>query len=275
MHLWPLLDMERIKLSSGQTRKILLCKAFLGQPRFLLLDNPHIGLDDESRDLFNKYLEQLVTHFDQQIILAGHFRSLPRCINQQLELENGHLKYLGKFSGRIQAHSKSKAIPGNELVSAFKNPPSAQFKILLKFDQLDIQYNAKGIIKRLNWKVEKGDKWVVQGPNGSGKSTLISLIYGDHPQAYSNKIILFDRQRGTGESIWEIKHKIGFTSPELHSYFNYNHRAEDVVLSGLSDTFFVQSRPPASVRLCQELFRYFDISDIMQQQRSNKQEKTN
>ncbi|MBK8503894.1 MAG: ATP-binding cassette domain-containing protein [Saprospiraceae bacterium] len=131
-------------------------------------------------------------------------------------------------------------------------------------DQIKIKYQKKTIIECLDWTVKRGDKWVVQGPNGSGKSTLISLIYGDHPQAYSNKITLFDRVRGTGESIWDIKEKIGFTSPELHSYFNYNHQAVDVVLSGMTDTFFVQNRKPEWVDMASELFDYFGLKEQMQ-----------
>ena len=54
-------------------------------------------------------------------------------------------------------------------------------------------------------------------PNGAGKSTLLSLITADNPQAYANDIYLFDRKRGTGESIWEIKQKIGYLSPNFNS----------------------------------------------------------
>ncbi|MBK8503895.1 MAG: hypothetical protein IPL46_17790, partial [Saprospiraceae bacterium] len=114
MDLWPLLPMERIKLSSGQTRKILLCKAFLQQPKFLLLDNPHIGLDDQSRQLFNDYLDKMVSHFEQQIILAGHFRNLPGCINRFLHLESGEVLHQGKSDDgqilKIKITSESKAI---------------------------------------------------------------------------------------------------------------------------------------------------------------------
>ena len=57
--------------------------------------------------------------------------------------------------------------------------------------------------------VREGDRYGLLGPNGSGKTTLLSLICGDHPQAYRNDIRLFGRPRGTGESIWEIKQRIG------------------------------------------------------------------
>ena len=74
------------------------------------------------------------------------------------------------------------------------------------------------------------------GPNGAGKSTILSLITADNPQAYANEIWLFDRRRGTGESIWDIKKKIGFVSPELHLYFDTGANCFEVIASGLFDT---------------------------------------
>src|SRR5690606_37062880 len=65
---------------------------------------------------------------------------------------------------------------------------------------------------------------------------LLSLIYGDNPQAYANDIVLFDRKRGSGESIWDIKQKIGFMSPELYQYFPQDFTCLHAVESGFYDT---------------------------------------
>ena len=90
--------------------------------------------------------------------------------------------------------------------------------------------------KDLNWTIKRGEKWALLGVNGSGKSTLLSLICGDNPQAYANDITLFDRKRGSGESIWDIKKRIGYISPEMHLYYLKNVKCIDVVGSGFFDT---------------------------------------
>ena len=76
---------------------------------------------------------------------------------------------------------------------------------------------------------------MLKGPNGAGKSTLLSLITADNPQSYSQEIILFGRQRGTGESIWDIKRNIGYVSPEMHLYFKETGTCFAVVASGIFD----------------------------------------
>jgi molybdate transport system ATP-binding protein len=101
---------------------------------------------------------------------------------------------------------------------------------------VQVRYGDKQILRDINWEVKKGERWLLTGPNGAGKSTLLSLITADNPQAYSNEIYLFDKKRGTGESIWDIKKKIGYLSPELHVFFDHSSTAFEAIASGLFDT---------------------------------------
>jgi molybdate transport system ATP-binding protein len=103
-------------------------------------------------------------------------------------------------------------------------------------EYVNICYGEKIILQDINWEVKRTECWSVSGPNGAGKSTLLSLVTADNPQAYANKIILFDKQRGSGESIWDIKRRIGFVSPELHLYFEQSASCFEVIASGLFDT---------------------------------------
>jgi molybdate transport system ATP-binding protein len=100
---------------------------------------------------------------------------------------------------------------------------------------VNIQYDRK-ILHNITWEVRKSERWSLSGANGSGKSTLLSLVNADNPQAYANEIYLFDIRRATGGTIWDIKRKTGFVSPELHLYFEKGISCFDVVASGLFDT---------------------------------------
>ena len=92
---FELQDLERIKLSSGQSRKLLITSAILQQPKLLIIDNPYMGLDAKSRTEFNDLLDDLVEHNGIQLILAGQYDVLPACISHELELENLKIKYEG------------------------------------------------------------------------------------------------------------------------------------------------------------------------------------
>jgi len=109
-------------------------------------------------------------------------------------------------------------------------------EIIVQMDNVSVAYDGCQILKGINWTLHKGEKWALMGPNGAGKTTLLSLILGDNPQAYANSISLFGRRRGSGESIWEIKRRIGWVAPELHLAYPKNVSCFDVVCSGLFDS---------------------------------------
>jgi molybdate transport system ATP-binding protein len=84
-----------------------------------------------------------------------------------------------------------------------------------------IRYGNKVIIDKLNWKILPGERWALTGRNGSGKTTLFSMIYADHPMAYSEHVFLFGKRRGSGESIWDIKKRISYLGPEQLHFLDY------------------------------------------------------
>ena len=65
---------------------------------------------------------------------------------------------------------------------------------------------------------------------------MLSLIYADNPQSYANTLYLFDRKRGSGESIWDIKKRIGYVSPEMHLFYMENVPVLNIVSSGFFDS---------------------------------------
>ena len=101
---------------------------------------------------------------------------------------------------------------------------------------VNVSYGKKVVLKNFNWSVQQGENWKIVGPNGAGKSTLLSLISCDNLQAYANEIYLFGLRRGTGESIWDIKQKIGLVSSEFQIHYRESISALKVVLSGFFDS---------------------------------------
>jgi len=92
---------------------------------------------------------------------------------------------------------------------------------IVEMNEVKIQYGKKVVLEHLNWKITQGERWALTGRNGSGKTTLFSLIYADHPMAYSEKVYLFGKRRGTGESIWDIKKRISYLGPEQMHFLDY------------------------------------------------------
>lgn len=233
-HLDTLLERPLIQLSNGENKRVQLVKALTTEPEVLIMDNPFLGLDVQGRAILHRGLEELAEH-GIQFIITGPSKEIPIFITDVLVLEQGKVLFSGKRSAYHPEKELEHSTPLPDLpedMPALKAP----FSTAVALHNVTVRYGEKYILQQLNWTVNKGEKWLLSGANGSGKSTLLSLITGDNPQAYANDILLFDRKRGSGESIWDIKKNIGYVSPELHLSFNSFSPASDVIGSGIFDT---------------------------------------
>jgi molybdate transport system ATP-binding protein len=234
LHIKPLLQKPLIQLSNGENKRLQIVQALFRDPAILILDNPFTGLDMEGRKTLHAVLDEIVKAGIHIILITAH-EELPACITHIAVLENGKLVKMGK-AGEINLQKNTARTFDTSLIKKLTAPAQDSFIHAVKMVNVTIRYGEKIILQNINWEVKKGERWCISGPNGSGKSTLLSLITADNPQAYANEIWLFDRRRGSGESIWDIKKRIGFVSPELHLFFDQGTSCFDVIASGLFDT---------------------------------------
>jgi molybdate transport system ATP-binding protein len=237
-HLQPLLDEQVIKLSNGETKKLLIASALVKNPDVLVLDHPLTGLDSGTRNEFSKLLKH-IAESGILIIIATDPWEIPETVTHIAVM------YDQKVCNSMERTSFNPGdfnfvhptpLPLNELKELITHHQNKNFNIILEMKNVTVEYDGRKILNDINWTVKQGEKWSLSGPNGAGKSTLLSLANGDNPQAYANNIILFDRKRGTGESIWDIKRQTGFVSPELFQYFPMDSFCMHVIESGFYDT---------------------------------------
>ncbi|GEP90472.1 molybdate transport system ATP-binding protein [Chitinophaga terrae (ex Kim and Jung 2007)] len=239
LRLENLLEKRLIKLSNGETRRVMIARSLFQQPQLLMLDNPFIGLDVQARKEFTEMINNIIAG-GTTVIMSTTPTEVPQNITNVLTLEEGKItgKYTREEFIKLPVPVAAPTLPGIEsetIASLTANVDMPVFDTIVKMEDIHVKYGENTILKGINWVVKPNDKWALLGPNGAGKSTLLSLINGDNPQAYANKLWLFDRKRGSGESIWDIKKKIGFVSPELHQYFTSRDNCLQVVCSGYSD----------------------------------------
>ena len=237
LHLTPLLQEPMIQLSNGENKRLQLVKSLLHHPSILILDNPFIGLDIDGRKLLQQIINTVSAN-GIHVILITTPEEIPSCITHVAVLDQGRLIFSGN---RPEYHQQlpvkdSRHILTKEELSTLNRRVEHSFNSMVKMVDVTIRYGEKTILDKVNWEVKNGEHWSLSGPNGAGKSTLLSLITADNPQAYANEIYLFDKRRGRGESIWDIKKNIGFVSPEMHLYFPYTSTCFEVIASGLFDT---------------------------------------
>lgn len=252
LHLSHLLHKEIIKLSNGETKRLRIAAALLHQPQILLLDDPLSGLDHQTQQNFGNILQQIIST-GVTIIMSGSGHEIPAPITHVAVMEHGTIvKTLPIAAYEPQAQDVTLHINKQHIEQLTGETTTSPYQWIVNMKDVTVKYDQLTILNNVNWQIKPGDHWALFGHNGAGKSTLLSLINGDNPQAYANDIVLFDKKRGSGESIWDIKSKIGFLSPELYQYFPTDQSGLQVIESGYYDTQGL-FRPSNSARAAKAL----------------------
>ncbi len=265
-----MLDKYVILLSSGELRKLVIASSIFSQPRLLIIDNPYIGLDKEAREQLTNLLQTLSTEHGIQIMLiVNRTKDIPEFVSHVVEVSNmtiGPKMTRSEYMAQQQPDCAPANIPDNwrQLIEqmAYKEEEYNAQRVV-DMHKVCIRYGKRTILKDLDWQVMNGEYWALTGRNGSGKSTLLSLVCADNPQSYACDITLFDKTRGSGESIWDIKKHIGYVSPEMHRAFRSNVTVERIVASGFSNAVSLYVKPdPQNHETCLKWMSIFGIEQL-------------
>lgn len=241
-----LLDRGFRKLSSGESRKLMLIRALTSRAQLLILDEPFEGLDADSCLYLQRLLEDIAQHTPIVMVL-NRLDEIPTFISHiayahnatlELQIDRNDSGSMSNLSQLMHLKTTDLSVP-----AAAKNQQRSSLDIsfdkkqpLVRMRKVRVAYGDNVVFSNLDWTIEAGQHWQVTGPNGSGKTCLLNLITGDHPQCYVNDIFVFGMQRGNGESIWQIKQHLGYVSSALQWEYRVTVSVRNAIISGFYDS---------------------------------------
>ncbi|WP_257325266.1 molybdate ABC transporter ATP-binding protein ModF [Pseudoalteromonas rhizosphaerae] len=235
-------------LSTGETRKLMLIKALSNRPELIVLDEPFDGLDVQSVELLRSVLIELsasmtmvfvVNRLDEIPVFITHYGYVKNGELQQ-QLATPDLKQRDDLFKLLHLQQTDLTIPSKDVAHS---APEFNEPELVRLQNASVSYSGKVIFNHLNWTIKARQHWQLSGQNGSGKTCLLNLITGDNPQCYNNDIKVFGYQRGSGESIWQIKQHIGYISNALHMEYRVSISALNTIVSGFYDSIGLYQKP--------------------------------
>ncbi len=259
-----ILDRGLKYMSTGEIRRTLLARALISGKKLIILSDPFAGLDVNSRgillDFFNKIAENQLSDKRYETlphIILGmeRWHEIPDAITNVIEFRDKKVSFCGTRSDyeklvNERAETKKdnaevlKKELSDELIETVKETAVLQTEVavenevLVEMNHVNVGWDDHKVLVDLNWKLEKGQHWLIQGPNGSGKTTFLELITGDNMQVYCNDVRMFGSRRGSGESIWDIKKQLGIVSYRLHVEYRMLGGTSllNVIVSGFRDS---------------------------------------
>ncbi|MCX2720584.1 ATP-binding cassette domain-containing protein [Lentiprolixibacter aurantiacus] len=248
-------------LSSGERKKALLEYLLSQDNEFLVLDNPLDNLDTASREVLRGLLSklardiplvQLITRKTDQFSFPSRWAVFHE--DKLRVIDN--LSYLETITNTAPF---KKSVPGP------LNPIAQVSDPLVLFKKVSLSYGEKPVLHQVSWELKSGEFWQLSGPNGSGKTTMLSLITGENPKAYGQDISLFGNKKGSGESVWDIKEKLGYFTPAMIDRFRGYHSLENMLISGLHDSIGLYVQPSrAEKQLARKWLDFLGMKDLSQ-----------
>lgn len=214
-----LLDRQLLLLSNGERKRVQIVSALMQNPDIFIFDQPFIGLDTHSREIMRSLMQELKLQ-GKTILLICSKREVSDLCERVVLMQKGAVSKIQSFkefsAQNVQTES---GLPNVQELNLPLPEQSQLFETMVRMRHVDVAIAGKQILQDINWEIKRNERWLLAGHNGSGKSTLLSLVTADNPHGYNKDLMLFDRMRGSGETVWDIKKNIGFVSPELHLYF--------------------------------------------------------
>ncbi|EPR71899.1 putative molybdenum transport ATP-binding protein modF [Winogradskyella psychrotolerans RS-3] len=250
-------------LSSGEQKKALLSYLLQQNPDFIVLNNPYETLDKGSVVLLKQQLIALSK--DRPIVLIFNRQDdLLPIITHAITFEKAELKVvvpIEDYAFRKKEFVFDKDIPS--AITTYNNIP----EVLIELKNVNVNYEDRSILKDINWTIKKKEFWHLIGPNGSGKTTLLSMIYGNNSKAYGQEVCLFGKKKGSGESVWDIKQKIGYISPAMLELFKRSYTVEHMVISGFYDSIGLYQTPSTAQILAAA--QWMDVLNLSQERNTS------
>ncbi|MFD0988498.1 ATP-binding cassette domain-containing protein [Mariniflexile jejuense] len=243
--------------SEGERKQALLQHIISKKPDYIIVDNVFGNLDVAKQAAIEKELTRL-SNSVQIIQITNRVAEILPFITTIYQLHEGNLVAFKPFT----ASTKNETLQFVEALPKAYYPVSKNFNPLVKFDKVSVSYNNRPILNNISWEINHGEFWQLIGANGSGKSTLLSMIYGDNPKAFGQNITLFGVKKGSGESVWDLKRKIGYFSSEMLRGFKRLDSIANMIVSGFFDSVGLYKEPTnEQIKITEQWLRVLKMYD--------------
>lgn len=188
-------------LSGGMKQKLGLACTLIGNPEFLILDEPSVGVDPISRrDLMNMVKDMISP--DTTVLWSTAYLDEALSFDDIIVLDKGKIIYQGKpdILAKNAKEFEEKIIEfmggykkEESLIAKNYEPKNFSVEYTVEADNLEKKYGNFYAVKNNTFKIKKGEIFGLLGPNGAGKSTSFKMMCGlSRPTKGSAKITGID-----------------------------------------------------------------------------------
>ena len=182
----PFQDRLAGALSGGMKQKLGLACTLLGNPEFLLLDEPSVGVDPISRRDLMKMVREMINP-ETTVLWSTAYLDEAHSFDTAVVIDKGKVIYEGKphdlaptpqeFENKVidlmGGYNKEES-----LIAKNYDYKAPNVDLTVEADNLEKRYGNFYAVKNNTFKIKKGEIFGLLGPNGAGKSTSFKMMCG-------------------------------------------------------------------------------------------------
>jgi molybdate transport system ATP-binding protein len=239
---------------------VLLARALIQKPDWLLLDEFYNGLDGEYRGRIDRILDHARALGQAWVVSAHRAVDVPRGTTGLIELRAGTVRSVSRLRSadldKLAAHAQEIPVALTRAASRAPRGP-----VLLRLAATDLYVEYRPVLKNVNWELRAGEHWAIFGANGAGKSSFLKLLYGDLSPALGGIIERTGFPRGTPIAQW--KRQVGFVSPELQTDYAVDVSVAELVMSGRHASIGLSDAPTAAdAKAARRWLEFFSLLSV-------------
>src|SRR6202000_1988538 len=145
-----------IKLSNGETKRLMIAAALLKNPVLLMLDSPLAGLDVQTRAEFNAIISDIIASGITVIMATSPFE-IPASITHIAVLQNGTIAQqisARQFDASVFSQADKEKLDKSELTALLNTGNTPVYDWIVKSDNINITYGDKKILKIVTWTLQ-------------------------------------------------------------------------------------------------------------------------
>lgn len=119
--------------------------------------------------------------------------------------------------------------------------------MVLELENVSLVRDGNWILQDINWKINRGENWVIFGLNGSGKTAILNLLNAYYFPT-KGKVTVLGLEFGKTYLSEKLRKQIGFVSSSLQEKFHSGDNAFEVVLSGAFASIGLYETPTDEMR---------------------------
>jgi ABC-type molybdenum transport system ATPase subunit/photorepair protein PhrA len=240
-----------LELSVGERRLVLLARALLTLPQWLLLDESQSGLDQVNAARLQRWLNRRRAH-PSWVLTTHRVEDLPESATHCLVLNRGRAVACGaRHLSQVRAALERECRDANKPVSihTIMRVPNGtkRRRLVLAVEAADLWIEGRQILTRVSLQLRAGELLLLTGANGAGKTSLLRALYGDFPFAAGSKVTRLGVS--LGEPLQNFRELCGFVAPQLQTDYPRTTSVLDVVISGRTASYGLTAPANAQERL--------------------------